>query len=92
MQQWTQDEAIEFECAREVITHLRAILTHEITAESSKAYPDAQKLAQLHEESNRLFQERVHLRVKSHAEIARVQAEYGPRIRAWNANHQLAAA
>jgi hypothetical protein len=82
---WTQDEAINYECARDVITDLRAILTGEITEESSKEHPDAEKLERLYAESSRLFRERAGLHVKDHAEIARVQAEYGARIRAWRA-------
>jgi hypothetical protein len=85
MQQWTQDEAIDYECAREAITHMRAILTSQITEESRKEHPDAERLESLYAESSRLFRERAGLRVKDHAEIARVQAEYGAKIRAWNA-------
>jgi hypothetical protein len=95
MQKWTQDEAIAFECAREVITDLRAILTDQIAEESSKAPPDADKLESLHAESSRLFRERAGLHVKDHAEVARVRAEYGARIRAWRAErierHQVVA-
>ncbi|MBR4876279.1 MAG: hypothetical protein IKU14_01025 [Rhodocyclaceae bacterium] len=83
--QWTQDEAIAYECAREVITHLRAILTGEIDEENRKEQPDAQKLERLHAESSRLFRERAQLHVKDHEEIARVRAEYGARVRAYMA-------
>ena len=85
MQEWTQDEAIAYECAREVITHLRAILTGEIAEENRKEQPDAQKLERLHAESSRLFRERAQLHVKDHEEIARVRAEYGARVRAYMA-------
>ena len=83
--QWTQDEAIAYECAREVITHLRAILTGEIDEENRKEQPDAQKLERLYAESSRLFRERAQLHVKDHEEIARVRAEYGARVRAYMA-------
>jgi len=83
MQKWTQEEAIAFECAREVITHLRAILTSQIADESSKEHPDAEKLAHLYAESSRLFRERAGLHVKDHAEVARVRSEYGALVRAW---------
>ena len=82
---WTQDEAIDFECAREVITDMRAILTGEIAEESSKENPDAERLERLHAESSRLFRERAGLHVKDHDAIVRVRAEYGARVRAWRA-------
>jgi len=88
MQKWTQTEAVDFECAREVITHLRAILTSLIYDESSKEHPDAERLATLEAERSRLFHERAALRVKDHAAVARVRAEYGARVRAWHTDPQ----
>lgn len=82
---WTQDEAIDFECAREVITDLQAILTGQIAEEGGKEHPDAERLAALRAERSRLFRERVGLHVKDHDAIARVRAEYGARVRAWRA-------
>jgi hypothetical protein len=82
---WSQDEAIAFECAREVITDLHGIFTGQIAEESGKSQPDAERLASLRAERSRLFQERAGLRVKDHAEIARVRTEYGERVRAWRA-------
>ncbi|GHT82472.1 hypothetical protein AGMMS49960_09240 [Betaproteobacteria bacterium] len=82
---WTQDEAIDFECAREVITDLRAILTGQIYEETSKEHPDAEKLERLHAESSRLFRERAGLHVKDQANVARVLAEYGAQVRSWRA-------
>ena len=92
MQKWTQNEAVAFECAREVITDLRAILTARITEESNKEHPDTERLAELRAERSRLFRERADLRVKDHAEIARVRAEYGAQVRTWRAEcqHQFA--
>jgi len=92
MQQWTQDEAIAYECACEAITHLRAILTGEIAKESRKPCPDEQKLNDLHAERSRLFRERAGLHVADQAKISRVRAEYGARIRSWIAEHQTMAA
>jgi len=88
MERWTQEEAIAYECAREAITGLRAILTGQIAEESGKPYPDAERLADLRAERSRLFRERAGLRVKDHAEIARVRSEYGAAIRAWRAQQQ----
>jgi len=75
MQKWTQTEAVAFECAREVITDLRAILTGLIDDESSKEHPDAERLATLLAERSRLFRERAGLRVKDHAAVARAVVE-----------------
>jgi predicted transcriptional regulator len=83
VQQWTQDEAVAYECAREVITHLRAILTSEIADEESKPEPDAMRLESLRTEWERLFHERANLHVGNHQEVARVRKEYGARVRAW---------
>ncbi len=82
---WTQSEAVAFECAREVITDLHGIITGQIAEESGKPQPDAERLASLSAERTRLFQERAGLRVKDHAEIARVRAEYGAHVRAFRA-------
>jgi hypothetical protein len=81
MQKWTQAEAVAFECAREVITDLRAILTGQIADESSKEHPDAERVDTLRAERSRLFRERAGLHVKDHAEIARIRRDYGRRIR-----------
>jgi len=92
MQQWTQDEAIAYECAREAITHLRAILTSEIYDESKKAEPDTQRIEKMQAESGQLFREREKLSVKDHEQISRIRREYGARIRAWNNEHRALAA
>jgi predicted transcriptional regulator len=85
VQRWTQEEAVAYECAREVITHLRAILTGEIADEESKPVPDVVRLKSLRAEWERLFHERANLHVDSHKEVARVRKEYGARVRAWMA-------
>jgi len=83
MPKWTQTEAVAFECAREVITDLRAILTGQIAEESRKEHPDTELLTKLRVERSRLFRERAGLRVKDHAAVARVRTEYGARVRSW---------
>lgn len=80
---WTQDEAIAFECAREVITDMMAIQTGQIAEESSKAAPDADRLASLRAERSRLAQERAALHVNDLAAVAGVRAKYGAIVRAW---------
>jgi hypothetical protein len=82
---WTQDEAIAYECAREAITHMRAILNGQLYDENKKEHPDAERVASLRAELTRMFQERSRLQVSDQATIARVRAEYGAHVRAWNA-------
>ena len=84
MQQWTQDEAIAFECAREAITHMMAIQSTEIADESAKAQPDADRVASLFAERSRLASERAALHVTDTVDIARIRIEYGATVRAWN--------
>ena len=82
MQQWTQEEAIAFECAREVITDMMAIQTGQMAEEASKAAPDADRLASLRAERSRLAQERAALHVDDLAAVARIRTEYGAIVRA----------
>lgn len=76
MEKWTQDEAIAFECARECITHMIAICTGELHEN-----PSAERRAELVAERSRLAGEQRTLRLKDHAEIARIRTEYGAAIR-----------
>lgn len=92
MQQWTQDEAIAFECAREVITDMMAIQTGQIADEGNKAAPDADRLACLRAERSRLSQERAALHVDDLAAVARIRTEYGAIVRAWREEHHPIAA
>jgi len=82
MKQWTDEEAINYECAREAITAVMAILMAQSHEEANKSNPDAAYLDSLYAERSRLFQERAGLRVQDHANIARVRTEYGARFRA----------
>ena len=92
MQQWTQDEAIAFECAREAITDLMAIQTGQIAEEARKAAPDTGRLASLRSERSRLARERAALHVDDLADVARIRAEYGAIVRAWREEHHAIAA
>lgn len=76
MENWTQDEAIAFECARECITHMIAICTGELHDD-----PSDERRAELVAERGRLLGEQRTLRLKDHAEIARIRTEYGAAIR-----------
>ena len=89
---WTQEQAIAFECAREVITDLSAICTARIYDELAKQTPDHGLVAALEEKITRLFNERRELTVGNQDEIAKVRREYGAEVRAWRAQTQAQAA
>lgn len=89
---WTQDEAIAFEVARDAINHVMSIYTSEIADEERKPHPDQALLARLDARQSELHRERVRLRLKDHAEIARVQRVYSAFVRTWNSGQGLLAA
>jgi len=74
---WTQEEAIAYECARECITHLKAIYTGELYHDN----PTPERRAEIKAEQSRLAAELRGLHVHDHAEIARIRRDYGQRIR-----------
>lgn len=92
MKQWTQDQAIAFECAREVITDMMALCTLRITEEAAKESPDADRLAELRADRSKLAHERAALHVTDEADVARIRTEYGAIVRAWRAEHHAIAA
>jgi hypothetical protein len=92
MQQWTQDEAVAFECAREVITDMMAIQTGLMADEAGKPLSDSKCLTSLRSERSRLAQERAALHVGDVADIARIRAEYGAIVRSWRDERRMAAA
>lgn len=78
---WMQDEAIAFEAARNCITHLLAIRLAEHRELERLGGPVTPEQASLDAEIQRLLEERRVLRLKDHAEIARVRKEYGALVR-----------
>ena len=89
---WTQDEAIAYECAREVITDLIGIHSGQIAEEESKAQPNAARIKALEAESLRIFRERRALRVEDGAEVARIRTDYGAMVRAWRSKQRASGA
>lgn len=92
MQKWTQDQAVAFECAREVITDMMAIQTGLIAFESDKVNPDLAYVEALRTKRSKLAMERSDLHVNDDAEIIRIRAEYGAIVRAWREEHHVIAA
>jgi hypothetical protein len=80
--EWTQEEAIAYECACEVIGDMIGIYAARIYAEERNPNPDKVKMQRMENEVSRLFQERKNLHVHDHAKIAECRNEYGAIIRA----------
>ena len=80
---WTQEQSINFECAREVINDLMSIYTTKIYAEKKKTIPDLALVNSLLAERSRLRQERSALNADDDAAVAAVRAKYSPIVRSW---------
>lgn len=78
---WTMEEAVEFECARECISHVMAIYFADLYAEQHAAVPNAERIAELEAELHRLGRERSALRGTQKEQIAQALAVYGKIIR-----------
>jgi len=83
MQKWTQDQAIAFECAREVITDMMAIQTALIAIETEKVDPDLEYLINLRIMRSKLSIERSALHVNDDAMINYIRGQYGAIVRSW---------
>src|SRR5450830_646254 len=83
MQKWTQDQAIAFECAREVITDMMAIKTALIATETEKVNPDSEYLIDLRTKRSKLSIERSGLHVDDDAKIDCIREQYGAIVRSW---------
>jgi hypothetical protein len=82
---WTQEEAIAYECAQEVLTDLSAICTTRIYDERLKASPDLSLIDALRTKQKLLRQQRENLTVGNQEEIAEIRRECGAEVRAWRA-------
>lgn len=80
---WTQDEAINYECARECITDLMGIFSMAIDDEESSSSPDQAKIEDMLATRTLLARERMALRLEDHDRVAEIRSVYGARIRAY---------
>lgn len=80
--QWTQEQAIAFECAREAITELMALRSAEISEALAQTEPDMARIESLRADRSRLARERANLHVGQDERIARIRADYGIVLRA----------
>jgi hypothetical protein len=70
---WTQDEAINYECARECITDLMGIFSTAIDDEETSSSPDQSKIDDMLKSRTSLAHERMALRLEDHDRIAEIR-------------------
>lgn len=89
---WTQEQAVAFEAARECLGDVIAICVANIADEEAKAEPDFVRLATLEVELAVLTKKRRELKLADAEAVAQVRAFYGPQVRSYRKQSQLAAA
>ena len=82
MQQWTQEQAIAYEAARECITALIGVYMSDLYEEEARDVPRLEVVAQLHERVGQVWRERTALKVTDDAAVQKVRSTYGPQVRA----------
>jgi hypothetical protein len=85
--QWTQDQAISFEAARECLSDVIAICIARIADEETKSVPDVVRLTSLEDELASLIAKRQALRLADAESVANVRAVYGAQVRAYREKH-----
>lgn len=83
---WTQEQAVQYECACECISDLIAIKQFDIYEEQSRNFPNDERISNLRNEVSALWCERKRLNVQDTTEIARIRTEYGAQILAFRAS------
>lgn len=73
---WTQEEAVAFECAREYLSDIIGIYSHELSGQEAPAAL-GERASWLQAEIARVVELRRQLRVKDHDQIAKVRSVYG---------------
>ncbi len=82
---WTQDQAISFESACEIIGHLIGIKMEQIEAELNAPVPNQARIDTLRAERHALAVERNTLHVTDTEKVSQIRREYGSMIKAWEA-------
>ncbi len=82
LEQWTYQEGLDFECARELITDAMGICTANLSEEMHKSSPNKQTIEANHLERIRLNRLRNSFHVSDVQKIKQVLTEFGPIIRA----------
>lgn len=79
---WTQEEAVSFEVAEDLLGSMIAWAHAQMMGEREKPDPDPRVVEAWRTQAAAYAQQRRDLRGASPADIARVVREYGPRVRA----------
>ena len=74
---FSQEEIVNYECARDAIGNLIGIYMSQKYAEEKKEFPDQAVIDDLREEVSRLWRERSDLIIPERAKIARIRRTYG---------------
>ncbi|MDR0716696.1 MAG: hypothetical protein LBF50_04680 [Azoarcus sp.] len=74
--EWSYEDTLNYECAREAISHMVSIYSSIIHTEEKKPHPDKKILALLHTGISHLSDEVRNLRMDNRAEVARVRSQY----------------
>ncbi len=87
---WTQEQSINFECARDVITDLISIYTAKIYIEKKKPEPepDLKLIESYSTEQTRLRRERTALNALDDNAVALVRSKYSPVVRSMREEHR----
>jgi len=78
---WTEEEALDYQLARDAIGGLISIISAETYAEENRENPDETRLERLNAERSRLSQERRDLKLVEHEKISRIRTAYGAAYR-----------
>lgn len=84
MPSWTQDQAIDYECACDAIGDMIAIKAEQIEAELNSAQPNQAIIGLLRAERRELAQCRHALDISDTILIREIRRQYGAIIQAWN--------
>ncbi|MFX4681907.1 hypothetical protein ABTB34_20865, partial [Acinetobacter baumannii] len=76
------ERCVEFECAQEIYTQLRALLMARIYAEEGQALPNQLKIAELMQEQAALYQEQRDLDAHDEVAVARAINVRGSELKA----------
>lgn len=83
--EWTHEECVDYEVARETITALIGFRSEWIHQEQQKPAPDQASIARWEAETDAFVQELRGLDVRDRANIARIHRDYGAEVKRLNA-------
>jgi hypothetical protein len=78
---WTQDESIDFECAKEAVGNMIAICSSLIADEKRREVQDLSRIKELNQKRSIFEDERKNLHWYEKEKIAKFRKEYGQKIK-----------